>query len=202
MGVWGWQASMRTLVTSCQQLGHQCHTISSTSPLSARPSVYPKELQWFERLTRPVSEVDSAEGTQRILDLLRLRSACACERTDFDQLTVLGQKEAAFEFAREIPFFDRDLTSFYMGHDVGTEYELHVGHSLLRMAPSTSLSHFTQHTFPRWREQGLLHVLAIAAVHMPSAQEDWGVEDEGLAALLASLPASRSYDQAGTLDGS
>lgn len=190
---------MRTLVTSCQLLGHDCHTISSNSPLSATPCAYPGELQWFERLTKPASELDSSDGTQRVLDLLRLRSACACERVDFDQLSLQAQKEAALEFAQEIPFFDRDLTSFYMGHCASSEYELHVAHSLLRLIPDLSLSHLTQRAFPEWREQGLLHVLVVAAIHMPSAQSDWGVDDEGLAALLASLAVARSYDQAGAL---
>lgn len=194
--------SSRCLVESCGILSRLCHA-APRSPLFHTSTFL---LEWFAPLARPSTAQDSPEGRERVLDSLRLRSACACETPDFDQLSPLAQREAAFELAQELPCFDRDLTSLYLSAGATSaimpqEYELHVAHSLLRLSPAPpSLSHFLANTLPKWREQGLLHVLALAAVNMPSPELDWRIDDADYQAslrdLLRALPLARSYDAA------
>ena len=112
-----------------------------------------------------------------------------------------------------MPHFDRDLTAFYLRDKCAHEYELYVAHSQLRLCPAhrlTLLEEFMRPWASAWRNQGLLHVLAVAAVNMP-ALHDWfpdpGVEDlpvgkdelaakDGLANLLHHLPHARSESDA------
>ena len=51
------------------------------------------------------------------------------------------------------------------------EYELDVAHSILRLHAPATLDGLRQR-LPGWRAQGLLHVLAVAATHMPEPA-DW-----------------------------
>jgi hypothetical protein len=68
--------------------------------------------------------------------------------------------------------------------------------------PTSSFDDFIAVRLPRWRESsGLLHVLAVLAVNMPSASDDWHFPSATAAgplpALLKTLPLARSYDAAG-----
>lgn len=130
------------------------------------------------QLTKPASSFDTPQGRERVLDLLALRSACACasspETSPASDTRADSQRHAAFELAQELPFFDRDITSFYLEPGPDTpEYMLHVAHSILSLSPSiTTLTDLTSSLLPVWREQGLLHVLAVAVAHLPKIS-DW-----------------------------
>lgn len=128
----------------------------------------------------------------------------------------------AFDLAKALPHFDRDLTAFYLRGKCAHEYELHVAHSQLRLCPAyrlASLEEFVRPWVATWRNQGLVHVLAVAALHMP-ALADWfpqpnstqepQEDDEtrpaessavtrGLVSLLHNLPDARSEAQAAAI---
>jgi hypothetical protein len=65
------------------------------------------------------------------------------------------------------------------------EYELDVAHSILRLHAPATLEGLRQR-LPVWRSQGLLHVLALAAAHMPEPA-DWPAPDSSLGYCLEAL---------------
>jgi hypothetical protein len=89
------------------------------------------------------------------------------------------QCEHALQLAQELPRFDRDLTAFYLASPVlqappplATELDLRIAHSVLRLnGPHPDVS-TVANALQSWRKQGLLHVLALAAHHMPTLA-DW-----------------------------
>jgi hypothetical protein len=115
-----------------------------------------------------VASFHTHTGDERVLDLLRLRHALQHDAANFDDLTAPARRQVAFQLARELPHFDRDLTAYYMQPPPDTpEYELHVAHSILRLHSPP-----TPEDLATWRHTGLVHVLAVAALHMP-AVADW-----------------------------
>lgn len=205
------QATLHDFAEQCRLLAEICH--HNTDPAQALVTV-PHSLEWLVHLTKPAAAVTadtdpSRAGLARVLDLLRLRDACAPPAAQpapsFDELSPYLKREHAFQLARELPFFDRDITAYYMEPILAAnphlpEYELHAAHSLLRLSPSstTTLAHFTSVLFPAWREQGLLHVLTVVSAHMPCPVSDWNNQpaSEALATLLKTLPLARSYEAA------
>jgi hypothetical protein len=77
----------------------------------------------------------------------------------------------AYELAKSLPHFDRDLTAYYLLPAPAREYELHVAHSIMRLHSPASLDDL-QRYLAAWRNQGLLHVLSVAALNMPTLA-DW-----------------------------
>ena len=133
-------------------------------PLSATPASYPRNLQWFESLSKPCVGLDSA-GAERITQLLRLHAAC-------DKSVPALPRAQAYELAKSLPHFDRDLTAYYLALPANArEYDLHVAHSILRLHSPADLDTL-HHQLATWRNQGLLHVLSVAAQHMPELS-DW-----------------------------
>lgn len=78
----------------------------------------------------------------------------------------------AYQLAQSLPHFDRDLTAYYLElPPTAREYELLVAHSIMRLhAPPTPQTLLLM--LGSWRNQGLLHVLHVAALNMPTLQ-DW-----------------------------
>ena len=65
------------------------------------------------------------------------------------------------------------------------EYDLHVAHSILRLHSPATLEELHQ-TLSAWRNQGLLHVLSVAALNMPDLS-DWFHDAAPHTAELATL---------------
>lgn len=202
------QESVKVLAQYGRLLSQACHSPETTRELASAPATYPLSLQWFERLAGPVQPLTPA-ASRRVDELLKIHGLCstrACQRPE----------EAAFELAKTLPHFDRDLTAFYLRGKCAHEYELHVAHSQLRLSPDyrlTSLDDFARPWVSTWRNQGLVHVLALAAAHMP-ALTDWFPQPalaadvphdeppaessavaQGLVALLQDLPGARSEEE-------
>jgi hypothetical protein len=134
-------------------------------PLSPTPATYPRNLQWFEHLARPYQELDEASSA-RITKLLQLHAAC-------DKSVPALPRLQAYELAKSLPHFDRDLTAYYLALPPNTarEYELHVAHSIMRLHSPATPEDLRRH-LATWRHQGLLHVLSVAALNMPDLA-DW-----------------------------
>lgn len=137
-------------------------------PLSQRPTTYPRNLQWFEPLTAPFKPLDEAAHA-RVHELLELRAACSSPPVPLPEAPAL-RCELAAQLAMELPHMDRDLVAFSLLTPVTearprTELDVHVAHSLLRLTPDSTVN-------CPWRNQGLVHVLALAARHMPLLS-DW-----------------------------
>lgn len=153
------------------QAGRAPHPdLTSPSPLA-----YPAHLEWFEHLSRPVQPLDEA-GASRISQLLQIHLLVADPSSASERPS---ETEAAFELAKSLPHYDRDLTLFYLqpllSQDM-QEYELQVAHSILRLHNPPTLAVLKHDYLPKWREQGLLHVLSVAAYNMPDPA-DWGILD-------------------------
>ena len=171
-----WQRSLQALSSHCSRIAQACPPAGASLllPASSGAAAATHHLDWLRALTGPVTSFRTSNGDERILDLLRLRHALQHDAANFDNLAAPVRRQVAFQLARELPHFDRDLTAYYMQPPPDTpEYELHVAHSLLRLDPS---AHPTYQSLlaalPTWRHSGLVHVLAVAAVHMP-AVADW-----------------------------
>jgi hypothetical protein len=129
---------------------------------------YPPHLEWFEHLSQPVQPLDEA-GASRISQLLQIHLLMD------DPANTAEPSETAFRLAKTLPHYDRDLTLFYLQPPESLkEYELQVAHSILRLQDPPTLALLKQEYLPRWREQGLLHVLSVAAYNMPDLV-DWGL---------------------------
>jgi hypothetical protein len=168
--------------------------------------LFPRNLQWFEALSKPYrhDEADATPGSsQRIAQLIELHAAC-----DPSAPPTTDQREQAYRLAKTLPHFDRDLTAFYYYHcpsqpDDGTparEYDLHVAHSIMRLEDPPDLATLRQHC-AAWRDQGLVHVLSVAAMHMPTLADWFPLEtaatplenrDEEACSLLLTLEALRT----------
>jgi hypothetical protein len=191
-------SDIHTFASLCRTLSLFCHG-GAPIPTSSSSSSY----GWLRSLTAPASSFHSDAAHQSAMTLLRLQCSTATDG-DFDALPDHTRRELALQLARQLPCFDRHLTAYYLAPYLAPhapEYELHVAHSILRLSPpSSTLTHIATELFPRWREQGLFHVLTLAAVHMPAPDLDWGLADgphaDGLATLLKTLPLARSYDAA------
>lgn len=186
------QENLKILQQYTKLLAQACHPApdhdasAHVQPLSQTPTTFPRPLQWFQRLAQPYHGLDSA-STRRILDLLELRAAtCTPLSAPFPSAPAM-QCEHALQLAQELPYFDRDLTAFYMtspilATPVTTELDLRIAHSVLRLngprsesvsEPDVSLiASALVSPSNSWRKQGLIHVLALAAQHMPTLA-DW-----------------------------
>lgn len=159
---------VRLLAQACHHPRQQ-HIPAHAVALCPRPPVYPKPLEWFEHLAGAFRGLDDA-GRARVDQLLKLHAAgseTAPARTPAKQ---------AFELAKSLPHYDRDLTAYYLVSSQtlpATEYELEVAHSILRLHKPPSLAALCQH-LSSWRNQGLLHVLSVAAHNMPELA-DWNL---------------------------
>ena len=171
-----WQENLKILKQYGKLLTQACHHHTSLSapspahaqPLSQRPTSYPRNLQWFEALTAPFKPLDEP-ARARIHELLELRAACSRPPVPLPDAPAL-RCELAAQLAMELPHMDRDLVAFSLLTPVTearpvTELDVHVAHSLLRLTPDSAVN-------CPWRHQGLVHVLALAAVHMPLLS-DW-----------------------------
>ena len=162
------QENLKILKQYTKLVSQACHgqdTLSAhAQPLSPTPSTYPRTLQWFEHLARPYQGLDEF-GVSRITELLRLHAAC-------DKSVPALPRAQAYELAKSLPHFDRDLTAYYLALPANArEYDLHVAHSILRLHSPADLDTL-HHQLAAWRNQGLLHVLSVAAQHMPELS-DW-----------------------------
>lgn len=185
------------LAQACQELPRACHELSKAChapPTDALPHpLFTDRLDWIRALAVPITVNPSPDP----LDLLLLHKAIS-DTTQEKDIEAKTSHEDVFRLARDLPYFDRALTAYYYLTLAPTapthEYELHVAHSVLRLSPpNTTLADFLANHLPKWRHQGLLHVLTVAAAHMPSAERDWGIPDApALQALLHALPLARS----------
>ncbi len=161
----------RLLAQACHSHHHHDqHLPAHAQCLSSRPSVYPKPLEWFEHLASPFKGIPDASHA-RIDQLLKLYAAGSEHPPASPARTPAKQ---AFELARSLPHYDRDLTAFYLVSSQtlpANEYELEVAHSILRLHKPPSLAALCQHLLA-WRTQGLLHVLTVAVHNMPELA-DW-----------------------------
>lgn len=185
------QENLKILRQYSKLLSHACHYAPAhpddqpipahAQPLSRCPpdAAYPPHLQWFQHLAdRPYRGLDAAADA-RIHTLLKLHLA-----VQPSEKQKKSPQQQAYELALSLPHYDRDLTAFYLSTaPPDHEYELEVAHSIMRLhAPPTppALAH--------WRQQGLLHVLHVAAVNMPDHAQDWGLPaHQPLRDLLAVL---------------
>lgn len=159
-----------------QQQGEE-HASAHAQPLSSNPPAYPRNLAWFEPLAKPYTGTD-ATAMDRVNMLLELHQA-ACGG-QLDPATIATPRQHAYQLAKTLPHFDRDLTAYYLRPPADTtrEYELHVAHSILRLHSPATLESLQTH-LKTWRSQGLLHVLGVAALHMPELA-DWFQSAEAL----------------------
>lgn len=188
------------LAHACQELPRACHELSKAChapPTDALPHpLFTDRLDWIRALAVRI-DATPTPLLPKTLDLLLLRKAMR-ETTQAEQeIEAKTSHEDVFQLARELPYFDRALTAYYLTLATAApthEYELHVAHSVIRLTPpTTTLADFLANHFPKWRQQGLLHVLTVAAAHMPSAERDWGIPDApAVQALLHALPFARS----------
>lgn len=195
------QENLKILRQYARLLTQACHKHATADlaahvqPLSPTPTTYPRSLQWFEALARPYQGTDT-QGQARVEQLLQLfaASSSTCGKSEahgnpralaYDLAKTLphldlsnGYRRAlAYDLAKTLPHFDRDLTAYYLSlpeHDDDTahrEYHLCVAHSIMRLHDPPDLATLRQH-LATWRNQGLLHVLSLAAMHMPDLA-DW-----------------------------
>jgi len=156
------------------------HPVAHAQPLSNSPAACQDALQWFAHLAQPCRGLDGA-ASARIAQLLQLHAACQPPLAQTPQ-------EQAYALALSLPHYDRDLTAFYLqpDHLPRMEYELDVAHSILRLHAPATLDDLRAR-LPVWRTQGLLHVLSLAAAHMPEPA-DWPAPDNAsLAHCLEAL---------------
>ena len=155
------------------------HPVAHAQPLSNSPAACQDALQWFAHLAQPCRGLDGA-ASARIAQLLQLHAACQPPLAQTPQ-------EQAYALALSLPHYDRDLTAFYLqpDHLPRMEYELDVAHSILRLHAPATLDDLRAR-LPVWRSQGLLHVLSLAAAHMPEPA-DWPASDTSLAHCLEAL---------------
>ena len=148
--------------------------VAPTAGIQAKPQQQAR-LDWLVRLAAPAAPCD----TGHVERFLALHPPAGCPRA------------AAFELARSLPCYDRDLTAYYLlSPQPPTEYELCVAHSLMRLAPpSTTHAAFMGSHYPSWRQGGMLHVLAVLAAH-------WDHTGLPPAPGLDTLPLARSYAEA------
>ena len=164
------QESLQAFAAHSRRIAQACHASPpNIATITTNTNTTP-QLDWLRALTRPVASFRTHTGDERVLDLLRLRHALQHDAANFDDLAAPARRQVAFQLARELPHFDRDLTAYYLQPAPDTpEYELHVAHSLLRLhSPPTP----DPEDLATWRHTGLVHVLAVAALHMP-AVADW-----------------------------
>jgi hypothetical protein len=168
------QENLKILRQYTKLLSQACHgqdpLTAHAQPLSPSPTTYPRNLQWFEHLAKPYQGLDEF-GVSRITELLRLHAAC-------DKSVPALPRQQAYELAKSLPHFDRDLTAYYLSLPVhAREYELHVAHSIMRLHNPSTLEEL-HHNLGTWRNQGLLHVLSVAALNMPDLADWWPVLDK------------------------
>ena len=172
------QENLKILRQFTKLLQQACHErdqpVAHAQPLANTPASCAGSLQWFAHLAQPCRGLDDA-ASARIGQLLQLHAA-VCKPDP-----AATPQEQAYELARSLPHYDRDLTAFYLlpDHLPRMEYELDVAHSILRLHAPATLDGLRQR-LPAWRSQGLLHVLAVAATHMPEPA-DW-IPDKDAAA--------------------
>lgn len=177
------QAALHDLTKACHELSKACHAPPPSAPAVPHP-LFTDRLDWLRRLAVPIAGPawPDLPETMRLLPNL--------------PGTAQARREAAFSLARELPYFDRELTAYYLAGSgaAAYEYELHAAHSVLRLAPpDTTLHAYLTDLLPHWRRQGLVHVLTVAAAHMPSAERDWDLPSaSGVQALLHALVLARS----------
>lgn len=83
-------------------------------------------------------------------------------------------RQQAYELAKSLPHFDRDLTAFYLALPITAshrEYELQIAHSIMKLHNPAELEDL-HHRLSAWRNEGLVHVLSVAALNMPDFL-DW-----------------------------
>lgn len=167
------QENLKILTQFTKLLTQACHPTLETAltahvqPLSRTPLSYPRALRWFQPLTAKFQPLDAVD-LERVTSLLELRVACT--NKGLLSSAPAMQCELAMQLAQELPNFDRALTAFYLGSPLATgpstELDLLVAHSVLRL-------HGVVSSQPDlWRSEGLVHVLSIAAMHMPTLA-DW-----------------------------
>ena len=227
-----------TLLASLRTFTTLCHTITAAVQAQDPPQLgppallpLPPQLRWLAALCTPITSVPM--DLQRTLDCVSLhyyssssraitapRPAPSCPSSSFADLSEHEQRAAAFEAARDLPWFDRNLTAFYAGPAVTYEYELRIAHSIMRLLPpphptkgraaaTAAYDAFLQQHLPDWRARsGALHVLSVLAANMPSLESDWNfpaVADlepeadpsrQAFEFCLHTLPIARSYDAA------
>ena len=192
------QENLKILRQFTKLLQQACHErdqpFAHAQPLANTPAACAGSLQWFAHLAQPCRGLDGA-ASARIGQLIRLHAA-VCKPDP-----AATPQEQAYELARSLPHYDRDLTAFYLlpDHLPRMEYELDVAHSILRLHAPATLDSLRQR-LPAWRSQGLLHVLAVAASNMPEPS-DW-IPDKDTAAdslgccLETLLRSPREYTHA------
>lgn len=218
------QENLKILRQYARLLTQACHKHATADlaahvqPLSPNPTTYPRSLQWFEALARPYQGADT-QGQARVEQLLQLfaASSSTCGKSEahgnpralaydlaktLSHLDLDGDRRAlAYDLAKTLPHFDRDLTAYYLSlpehDDAGPrEYHLCVAHSIMRLHDPPDLATLRQH-LATWRNQGLLHVLSLAAMHMPDLA-DWfhppldDTRDEEAHSLVLTLEALRA----------
>ena len=167
------QENLKILTQFTKLLTQACHPTLETAltahvqPLSRTPLSYPRALRWFQPLTTKFQPLDAVD-LERVTSLLELRAACT--NKGLLSSAPAMQCELAMQLAQELPNFDRALTAFYLGSPLATgpstELDLLIAHSVLRL-------HGVVSSQPDlWRSEGLVHVLSIAAMHMPTLA-DW-----------------------------
>lgn len=167
------QENLKILTQFTKLLTQACHPTLDTAltahvqPLSRTPLSYPRALRWFQPLTTKFQPLDAVD-LERVTSLLELRAACT--NKGLLSSAPAMQCELAMQLAQELPNFDRALTAFYLGSPLATgpstELDLLIAHSVLRL-------HGVVSSQPDlWRSEGLVHVLSIAAMNMPTLA-DW-----------------------------
>lgn len=168
------QENLKILRQYAKLLTQACHKHATADlaahvqPLSPNPTTYPRNLQWFEALARPYQPTDT-QSRARVEQLLQLFEA-SCHKSEHHS----DRRPLAYDLAKTLPHFDRDLTAYYLSLPDDTslrEYHLCVAHSIMRLHDPPDLAGLRQH-LATWRNQGLLHVLSLAAMHMPDLA-DW-----------------------------
>lgn len=157
-------------------------------PLSTAPPSYQRNLEWFAPLAGPYAGI-SETGSARVAQLLQLYQAATPNQPHTTDRELL-----AFQLAKSLPHYDRDLTASYL-LPPDREIDLCVAHSILRLHDPPD-PEALQRLLGTWRNQGLIHVLSVAALHMPSL-EDWFPAcentDKEARSLLLTLEALRAH---------
>lgn len=125
-------------------------------------------LEWMAPLLLPARDALSgpqAAEYQQHLDLWRASHP-----------GLYGYAEAAFHVHQSYAVEDRSMTRIIISHlaPEAREYEVSIAASLLRARPASFEAFRSQ--LEGWRARGVYHALALAAHHMPSA-EQWAPQD-------------------------